>query len=132
MFHYTVETSQSIEQAIAALEHNLKEEEFGVLWHLDMQEKLKEKGIDFDQKYHILEVCNPVEAKRVLSENAIVGYFLPCKITVYEDQGTTKIGLPKPTSLIGMLDSSSLQGIAEDVEKRLVSCIDKTIYSLSK
>ncbi|MCY9657157.1 DUF302 domain-containing protein [Paenibacillus chondroitinus] len=129
MFHYTVETNQSIEEAIASLENNLKEEKFGVLWHLNMQEKLKEKGIDFDQKYHILEVCNPVEAKRVLSENAIVGYFLPCKITVYEDQGTTKIGLPKPTALIGMVDSGALQGIAEDVEKRLVSCVDKTVLS---
>ncbi len=129
LFHYTVETNQSIEEAIASLENNLKEEKFGVLWHLNMQEKLKEKGIDFDQKYHILEVCNPVEAKRVLSENAIVGYFLPCKITVYEDQGTTKIGLPKPTALIGMVDSGALQGIAEDVEKRLVSCVDKTVLS---
>ncbi|MGG1552320.1 DUF302 domain-containing protein [Paenibacillus ferrarius] len=129
MFHYTVETNQSIEEAIASLENNLKEEKFGVLWHLDMQEKLREKGVDFDQRYHILEVCNPVEAKRVLSENAIVGYFLPCKITVYEDQGKTKIGLPKPTALIGMVDSGALQGIAEDVEKRLVSCIDKTVRS---
>lgn len=129
LFHYTVETNQSIEEAIASLENNLKEEKFGVLWHLDMQEKLREKGVDFDQRYHILEVCNPVEAKRVLSENAIVGYFLPCKITVYEDQGKTKIGLPKPTALIGMVDSGALQGIAEDVEKRLVSCIDKTVRS---
>lgn len=126
MFHYTVETSQTVEQVIDKLEHNLKEEKFGVLWHLDMQEKLKEKGIEFHQRYHILEVCNPVEAKRVLSENAIVGYFLPCKITVYEDQGKTKIGLPKPTALIGMVNNGALQGIAEDVEKRLISCIDKT------
>ncbi|MCY9659627.1 DUF302 domain-containing protein [Paenibacillus chondroitinus] len=127
MFHYTVETKQTVEQVIARLELNLKEEKFGVLWHLDMQEKLKEKGVEFNQKYHILEVCNPVEAKRVLSENAIVGYFLPCKITVYEDGGKIKIGLPKPTALIGMVDSEKLQSIAEDVEKRLISCIDKTI-----
>ncbi|NOU93191.1 DUF302 domain-containing protein [Paenibacillus sp. LMG 31456] len=126
MFHYTVETNQTVEQVIEKLEHNLMEEKFGVLWHLDMQGKLQEKGIEFHQKYHILEVCNPVEAKRVLSENMIVGYFLPCKIVVYEDQGTTKIGLPKPTALIGMVDNGALAAIAEDVEKRLISCIDQT------
>ncbi|MCZ8513691.1 DUF302 domain-containing protein [Paenibacillus filicis] len=127
MFHYTVETNKTVEEAIASLENNLKAEKFGVLWHLDMQEKLQQKGIDFEQKYHILEVCNPVEAKRVLSENSIIGYFLPCKITIYEDEGKTKIGLPKPTALIGMVDSGSLQGIAADVEQRLISCIDKSI-----
>lgn len=128
MFHYTVETVKSIEAAIASLERNLKEENFGVLWHLDLQKKLREKGLDYDQKYNILEVCNPVEAKRLLSDNALVGYFLPCKIIVYENQGQTKIGMPKPTALIGMVDRGcSLQGIAEDVEKRLISCIDKSV-----
>lgn len=127
MFHYTVETHKSVDEAIASLEKNLKEEEFGVLWQLNMQEKLQEKGIVFDQRYHILEVCNPIEAKRVRSENLVVGYFLPCKIAVYEDHGKTKMGMPKPTALIGMVDSGSMQDIASDVEKRLISCIDKSI-----
>jgi uncharacterized protein (DUF302 family) len=102
MFHYTVETKKSPEITITALQESLKEEKFGVLWQLDMKEKLNEKGVEFDQTYHILEVCNPVEVKRVLSENALVGYFLPCKIAVYEEDGTTKIGMPKPTALIGL------------------------------
>ncbi|GAA4850640.1 hypothetical protein GCM10023310_31560 [Paenibacillus vulneris] len=65
----------------------------------------------------------------MLSENAVVGYFLPCKIAVYEEQGKTKIGLPKPTALIGMVDNGVLQTIAEDVEKRLISCIDQAALS---
>jgi len=87
---------------------------------------LKEKGVDFDQTYHILEVCNPVEAKRVLSENSLVGYFLPCKIAVYDEEGTTKIGLPRPTALIGFIDNEALMGIAEDIERRLIIVIDKS------
>lgn len=126
MFHYTVETAKSPEQAITDLQENLKEEKFGVLWQLDMKEKLIEKGVDFDQTYHILEVCNPVEAKRVLSENTLVGYFLPCKIAVYAERGTTKIGLPKPTALIGLVENEALMGIAEDIEKRLIAVIDKS------
>lgn len=126
MFHYTVETAKLPDEAIAALQENLKEEKFGVLWQLDMKEKLNEKGVDFDQTYHILEVCNPVEAKRVLSENSLVGYFLPCKIAVYDEGGTTKIGLPKPTALIGLVENEVLMGIAEDIEKRLIAVIDKS------
>lgn len=126
MFHYTVETAKSPEQTITDLQENLKEEKFGVLWQLDMKEKLNEKGVDFDQTYHILEVCNPVEAKRVLSENLLIGYFLPCKIAVYEDGGTTKIGLPRPTALIGFIDNEALMEIAKDIEKRLIDAIDKS------
>jgi len=126
MFHHTVETAKSPEQAILALEANLKEEKFGVLWQLNMKEKLKEKGVELDRDYHILEVCNPVEAKRVLAENLLVGYFLPCKIAVYSDEGITKIGLPKPSALIGFVENEVLAGIAQDVETRLISAIDKS------
>ncbi len=59
MFHYTVETTKTPEQAIEALTENLKAEKFGVLWRLDLKDKLQEKNVDFDMPYWILEVCNP-------------------------------------------------------------------------
>ncbi|WP_068776253.1 DUF302 domain-containing protein [Paenibacillus sp. FJAT-26967] len=126
MFHYTVDTTKNLEQTIADLQENLKEEKFGVLWQLDMKDKLNEKGVDFDQPYHILEVCNPVEAKRVLSQNSLVGYFLPCKIAVYEEEGTTRIGMPRPTALIGLIENEEMLGVAKDIENRLIAVIDKT------
>lgn len=127
MFHYTKETHKSLEETIAALEQNLQAEKFGILWQFDMKAKLLEKGLDFDPGYRILEVCNPHEAKRALSENMLSGYFLPCKIVVFEDHGTIRIGLPKPTELIGMMDNDVLEQIAQDVEKRLISCIDQSV-----
>src|SRR5699024_9464814 len=127
MFHYTVETDQTVEQAIESLENSLKKEKFGVLWQFDIKNTLQKKGFKFDQSYHVLEVCNPQEAQRILSENKLVGYFLPCKIVVYEDGDKTKIGLPKPTALIQMVEDDAITGFAEDIEKRLISCIDKSI-----
>jgi uncharacterized protein (DUF302 family) len=127
MFHYTVETTKTPEQAVGALTENLKAEKFGVLWQLDMREKLQEKGVEFDMPYQILEVCNPIEAKRVLSENALVGYFLPCKLAVYVENGMTKIGMPKPTALIGLVKNDDLMNIAFDIEKRLTACVDKSV-----
>jgi uncharacterized protein (DUF302 family) len=126
MFHYTVKTAKSAVQAIADLQDHLKDEKFGVLWHLDLKEKLREKGVDYDQTYHILEVCNPVEAKRVLQESSLIGYFLPCKIVVYEEAGNTHIGLPKPTALVGMVDNPNLLAIAEEIEERLMGAINKS------
>ncbi|WP_310358776.1 DUF302 domain-containing protein [Neobacillus drentensis] len=93
----------------------------------DIKEKLQEKGFDFQKEFKVLEVCNPQEAYRVLNENEMAGYFLPCKIVVYEDSGRTKIGMPKPSALISLLNDEKMKQFAQDIENRLISCIDKSI-----
>lgn len=129
VFHYTVETNKSMKEAIKSLETNLKDDKFGVLWQFNIQETLQKKGFDFNQPYQVLEVCNPAEAKRVLSENQLVGYFLPCKIVVYHDMETekVKIGMPKPTALIEMVNDESIKEFAADIENRLITCIDQSV-----
>jgi len=126
MFHYTVETNKSIEAAIKDLEENLKAEKFGVLWEFDIKETLQNKGFEFEQGFMVLEVCNPKEAQEVLTRNKMVGYFLPCKIVLYEDDGKTKIGLPKPSALIQMVEDDELKEFATNIEDRLIACIDKS------
>ncbi len=127
MFHYTVETKKSMDEAVRSLEESLKEEKFGVLWQFDIKNTLQEKGFDFNQPYLVLEVCNPKEADRVLSKNQLAGYFLPCKIVVYQDEGKTKIGMPRPTSLIKMVDDNELVEFAASIENRLIGCMDKSV-----
>ncbi|WP_164219198.1 DUF302 domain-containing protein [Virgibacillus sp. YIM 98842] len=127
MFHYTVETDQTMEEAIQSLEKSLKEDKFGVLWQFDLKETLNNKGFEFEQPYRVLEVCNPLEAQRILTKNQMVGYFLPCKIVVYEADGKVKIGMPKPTALIELAEDDALMDIARDVENKLIHAIDKSI-----
>lgn len=123
-FHYTVTTEKSIEQAIRNIEEHLKKHNFGVLWQLNLTEKLQSKGIEFRRPFHVLEVCNPFEAARVLEKNNLVGYFLPCKIVVFEQDGNTHIGLPKPTAMISLIHDDELGKIAEEIETTLVSVIN--------
>ena len=125
MYHYTVSVNKTVDEAVAALEESLKKRKFGVLWQLDIPAKLKEKGVSFEVPYRVLEVCNPHEAKEVLSANRMVGYFLPCKIVVYEEQGMTKIGMPKPTFLMEAVGDDRLKETAQRVEKALQEAIDE-------
>lgn len=126
-FHYTVTTSKTIDEAISSLEENLKKNKFGILWHLDLTAKLMEKGVEsYTNPYHILEVCNPVEAAKVLAINPVVGYFLPCKIAVYIEDGQTTIGLPKPSSLVSMLENDELKHLTVEIEEVLVGVLNNS------
>ncbi|WP_061810147.1 DUF302 domain-containing protein [Rossellomorea vietnamensis] len=124
MFHYTKEVSMNVKDAVSAVEAALKEESFGVLWNLDLAAKLQDKGLDFNEEVIVLEVCNPHEAKKVLEESMLVSYFLPCKVTVYTEKGTTKIGMAKPSKLIEMVDNDELKRLALDIENRLMGCLE--------
>ncbi|TFB24290.1 DUF302 domain-containing protein [Filobacillus milosensis] len=127
MFDYTVETNKPVDDAVTSLEESLKEAKFGVLWDFDVKETLHKKGFeDFDQTFRILEVCNPRAAKDVLAMEDKVAYFLPCKIVVYNSKdGSTKIGMPKPTALMENIDNKDVKAFAEDIENTMVSAIDQ-------
>lgn len=126
MFHYTVDTNKSVDEAVKALEVKLKEDQFGVLWDFDIKNTLEKKGLGYDRNYRVLEVCNPKAAKEVLEKNHMIGYFLPCKIVVYEDEGKTKIGMAKPTVLIELAGDETLTSLAKEIEDRLKACMDKS------
>jgi len=125
MFDYTVTSEKEFEQAIADLKQTLADFKFGVLWEMNVPVKLREKGVDFAGQYQILEVCNPPRAKAVLEFNLLTGYFLPCKVVVYVDRGVTKIGLVKPTTMIGLLGDQRIENEALEVERALIAAVDK-------
>lgn len=124
---YELSTEKSFDDAVTSIIKSLEEQKFGVLWKLNFKEKLKEKGVDFDTNFMILEVCNPHKAKEVLSRHIDVGYFLPCKVAVYEDNGAVKIGMARPQMLISMLGHEDLTQIANEVEEILTTAINNAV-----
>ncbi|MBR7553126.1 DUF302 domain-containing protein [Allobacillus sp. GCM10007491] len=128
MFHYTVETTKSVEEAAKKLEESLKEKQFGVLWKFDVKGTLESKDLDYEYPFLVLEVCNPKAAKEVLTTNQMVGYMLPCKMVVYQDDkdGKTKIGMPKPTELMKMVGDETIYETAKDIENKLIEAIEQS------
>jgi uncharacterized protein (DUF302 family) len=124
---YEVKTEKSFEEAVGALKKSLEENKFGVLWELDFKDKLEEKGLEFNAHFKIFEVCNPVQAKNVLEKHIEVGYFLPCKLVIYEKAEGTYIGMMKPAELIGLLGYDDLVSLAKEVEAILVKAIDGAV-----
>jgi uncharacterized protein (DUF302 family) len=123
---YIVETPKSVEQAVADLQAAVQRHRFGVLHIHNLQETLKQKGVDFPNACQILEICNPQKANQVLSEDMDLNMALPCRVSVYSERGKTKIGMMKPTAMLKMLsDSPALADVARDVEKTIVDMISE-------
>lgn len=122
---YTVATHKPVDQAAQDVEAALATRKFSVLWALDVNDKLREKGLDLRGRFRILEVCSAPRAKEALEGNPLVTYFLPCKVVVYERDGHTEIGLPRPTALMAMLGDDRLQPLAEEVERVLVEAVQE-------
>lgn len=125
--HYTVPTSKTVESALAAVEQALARRQFAVLWHLDINAKLVEKGLEPGPAFHVLEVCSAPRAKAALATTQQVGYFLPCKVVVYSDQatGATRIGLQRPQLMVELVGDPALQPLAEEVEGLLIGAVNE-------
>jgi len=120
---FSVHTKKGVDEAAQAVDAALAARKFSVLWALDVNDKLREKGLSLNGQFRILEVCSAPRAKQALETNPFVGYFLPCKVVVHESEGGAEIGFPRPTALIGLVGDARLGDLAQEVEQVLVEAV---------
>ncbi|MBI2460366.1 MAG: DUF302 domain-containing protein [Candidatus Rokubacteria bacterium] len=118
---HIVESPKPLDQVVRDLEAAVARHKFGVLGIHDLQAKMAEKGVDFARGCRIVEVCNPQQAKKVLEANLEISTALPCRISVYEEGGRTRLATLQPTALIALFPSPELKAVAEEVERTLTA-----------
>ncbi|MBI5430996.1 MAG: DUF302 domain-containing protein [Nitrosomonadales bacterium] len=124
--YYIVESHKSFEQAATDLEAAVKRNEFGVLHIHDLGNTLRGKGVAFAENCKVFEVCNPGQAGKVLSTDMRLNMALPCRISVYTEQGKTKIGMIKPVPMLASLSQdATLARVAHEVEAKTRQMIDE-------
>jgi uncharacterized protein (DUF302 family) len=117
---YIIGSNKTPAAALEDLRTAVAKHGFGVLHAYDLQETLSAKGYPLAHACHILEVCNPEQASKVLAEDMSMNIALPCRISVYEEGGKTKIATALPTKLLTALsDSPALAAVAQDVERKM-------------
>jgi uncharacterized protein (DUF302 family) len=116
---HIVESTKPLARLAADLEQAVARHKFGVLGVHDLKAKMAEKGVPFARECRIFEVCNPHQAKKVLEANLEISTALPCRISVYEEGGKTKLATIRPTALIDLYRSPELKQVAQEVEDTL-------------
>ncbi len=121
-------TTKSVETAVEDLTAAVEKHEFGVLHIHDLQATMKNKGVDFPHACQVMEVCNPHHAAAILAEDIRVSLALPCRITVYEENGQTRVGTLLPSELMGVFgDGPAMAAVAREVENSLLAIIAEAL-----
>jgi uncharacterized protein (DUF302 family) len=123
--YYIVASDKSFEQASTDLEAAVKRHGFGVLHVHDLGSTLRGKGVAFEHQCKVFEVCNPEQAARVMSTDLRLNMALPCRISVFAENGKTRIGLIKPAQMLAALSQDeTLLGIAREIEAQTIQMVD--------
>ena len=117
----------SFDDAAERTREALKEEGFGVLSEIRLDEKLKEKlGVDF-RRYVILGACNPPLAYKTLQEDINIGLLLPCNVVVYEaeDKNQSVVAAIDAKAMLSVVgDNPAVYEVANEVNERLRRVIE--------
>jgi len=125
--YYIVETNKSFDQAVTDLDAAVKNNKFGVLHVHDISATLRGKGFEFAEQCKVFEVCNPGQASKVMAIDMRLNMALPCRISVYTENGKTKIGMIEPAQMLSMLSTdAALAAIAKEVEASMIKMIAET------
>ncbi len=124
---YTIaESSKTFDSLCQDLEEAVKNNGFGVLHTHNLGDTLRSKGIAYGEECKVFEVCNPVQASKVLAIDVRLNMALPCRISVYTDRGSVKIGYIDPAAMLSSLSSDpALVAIAEEVESSMLSILQQ-------
>ena len=119
------DTGKPLEQACADLEAAVANHQFGVMTTHDLRQTMAKKGVEFTRECRIFEVCNPHQAKKVLEANIGISTALPCRISVYEEDGRVHFATIRPTAMLGMFSIEGAESVAEEGETTMTAIMEE-------
>ncbi len=121
-----ISTNKTVSEAAAALQAAVQANQFGVMQVHNLKETMQKKGVEFARECLIFEVCQPQQAKKVLDQDMSVSTALPCRISIYEEDGKAVLATLQPTTLLAMFNTPQLEGVAREVEDTIVKIMKET------
>ena len=123
----TLPTEKHVSEAADALQAAVEANHYGVMQVHNLKETMTNKGVEFARECLIFEVCQPQQAKKVLEQNMSVSTALPCRISIYEQDGKTILATLKPTTLLAMFNTPQLKAVAQEVEDTIVRIMQEAV-----
>jgi len=119
-YYFNKIAALDFDEAVRRTTEALKQEGFGVLTDIDVQETLRKKlGVGF-RRYRILGACNPTFAYEALQRENKIGTMLPCNVVLQETEDhRVDIAAIDPVASMMAIDNPALERTAQEVRARL-------------
>lgn len=121
----SVRSRKSLGDVRQAFEEAAADRKFGVQGIHNVKATLQGKGLAFDRRLYIYEVCNPGAAKTVLDANIRISTALPCRVSIYEEGGEVVLDTLRPTMLLTLFGEPALEGTAREVESAIAEIMQE-------
>ena len=121
MYSFATQLTGTLEGIEDKLVNALKDEGFGVLSEIDVQETLKNKlGIQ-RRPYKILGACNPSLANQAINAAPDIGLLLPCNVVIREEEnGAITVAFMDPEAVLSLVNHEEVAELAKEVRSRLL------------
>lgn len=106
--------------AVERLSDSLKNEGFGILTEIDLDQIFKEKLSKDFKRYKVIGACNPQFAYDAIIKEEDVGLILPCKLAVqFVSEKQTRIVAIESKHLFNFIGNPSLNCIRDDIRMKM-------------
>ncbi len=124
-YYFKKTTDYGFEEAIEKVTEQLKEESFGVLFRINMDETLKNKiGAELP-RYTTLGACNPKFAYEALQAEDHIGLMLPCNVIIRETPEGTEVAAIHALQSMLAVDNEKVKEVAEQITQKLEKVIER-------
>ena len=125
--YYCVESDKSFYEAGVDLEAVILRQGFTIRQADDLGEWLRGKGAEgYDEDCQVFEVFHPDPLEALLIADARLAVALPLRLSVFTENGITRLAALRPSLFLPMLNTSTGHLAAvRDLENRLCSMIDE-------
>lgn len=118
---FQIPTTRTMDEIQTELEASAARNKFGVIAVHNLQEIMARKSVSLDMECRVFEICNPLQAKRVLEADGILSTALPCRISVYGKPGAYHVATMLPTAMMAAFQKPEIDAVAKEVEDVIVT-----------
>ncbi len=124
---YIVESDKSFYEATFDLEPVIQRLGFVILHVHDLGNTLRRKDSEFDDDCKVFEICNYRQFEKLLAIDMRLSTALPWRISVFTENGATRIGLIRPAPMLAALgENAGLSRLAKAIEEKLIQIVDES------
>lgn len=121
---YIEQSQKSVQEVVDKIQEVVTNYKFWVLHIHNIYNTLNSKGIDFKNECQVLDICNPIVASTFLGEDMSLSAIMPCKISVYSENGETLIATNSVVQLVDDINPDLIE-LAQETQETILKIIDE-------